>query len=1014
MTTGNKHWIINSTRLAASSDLKDRFQTSLRADIEAGLEKVYPDDGAFGALFTLGLAIIDNIQVGGGPTGTDGKGHILDTSLATEDGASIPFENELGVDYHVALKSEERPFGIQINPRTGDPEYTETREDIGDKADPDLVVDNGSNITFRVNSVLEPGVDHSGREVAVYRKIPADGATTEAIAIEVATVAYAAPNNSITTTDLLGQSTVSTSPADYEVYLLGPTVRRNTDLSTVDGILYIGTVTGGGAGSVPSGSDTSGQTNISVNLSNFNNALDAFAVDNNLASSRAGHKDDMLTPVVGAHGVLYSDGLIYIMGGGTDPAVPATVTDANQAYDPSVDAWTAKTVIPVQSNGGAPIGARSRARCAVVGTSIYLMGGYDGAVVYELTQKYDPLTNTWDTVRADMPAARAGGAVGVIDGKIYYAGGFSGAIAAGHDDTYEYDPVLDSWSTVASISTVISTEACFQYFGVIDDKLYVFGGFRPGTGLDTERSFFYDPAADVWAALPDLPLSPFTSMPERALGSAVAARGLIWLLGGRSFTEARTDDVILYNPINNDYRLIERMRFHRIQDHVAIAGDNDSIYIMGGNSLDPGTPSAVNIGAVAGFDVSEVVRAPSPGIACSVGNFQVKQNDVGWVTTEPNGHTMRVMMQPHAEHRAAVYRGAVYIHGGVNSLSAALDNLQRYDPYTNSWTELATSANNRRLHGFVADDSRSALYAIGGVDEAAAFVTAIEMYDIFTNSWSSIGTYPNTKAAFGYAYVDNKIYMFGGERPLGTEVNTIVEWDVVTDTETPLTAVMPTTLAHFGAVAMLSRHKDGGPIGDANESNGKMKIWMGGGYDGAVAVNNIYVYDIEQDTLLNTGLTLASGIRSGHSVVGVEAVGEDQTERRVVFVGGTDAAGTARNTHDEFDPDTGVSAAGDAFIAGPTAFDDTAAAVVDGELFVFGGRNLAAAFLDDVQRNDKFTHPTRAIPENYSSSDNPLDTPNLLAYRWKRDAIGFKQNDAYGMATWDPRVDANFVRIGES
>ena len=229
MTTGATNFIFTSTRLASSSDFKDRLQTPLRQADRDRMSKVYPDDGVFTTKLGLSGAV-DLFSITGTSESTDGLGEVLDHTLATDDGSSVPFENLAATDYFVALTFTERPIGIQINPKNGKPEYIELLEDVGDRGDPDSVVDNGANLTFNINSLVESGVDFSGRTCVVYMKVPDQGATTEPVAIETVTVAFSTPNNTITTTGLLGQSSpASTTAADYEVVVLGPTVRKNTD-----------------------------------------------------------------------------------------------------------------------------------------------------------------------------------------------------------------------------------------------------------------------------------------------------------------------------------------------------------------------------------------------------------------------------------------------------------------------------------------------------------------------------------------------------------------------------------------------------------------------------------------------------------------------------------------------------------------------------------------------------------------------------------------------------------------
>src|SRR6266581_8654391 len=82
--------------------------------------------------------------------------------------------------------------------------------------------------------------------------------------------------------------------------------------------------------------------------------------------------------------------------------------------------------------------------------------------------------DTWAT-KASMPTARYGMAAGVIEGKLYVAGGccvFNSPPFPRFNALEVYDPASDTWTTKASIPLAVYGAAV----GVIDGKLYVAGG----------------------------------------------------------------------------------------------------------------------------------------------------------------------------------------------------------------------------------------------------------------------------------------------------------------------------------------------------------------------------------------------------------------------------------------------------------------------------------------------------------------------------------------------------------
>lgn len=174
--------------------------------------------------------------------GTDGPGgHIL--SLDPLDAADVPFENANGVLYHTGLRFNRLPREVELNVRTGKVKYSFLEESIGELAEPTSVIDNlDGTLTFVVDSVAEAGVTNAGRKVIVWLK----EAVSQAAAFEEVTVAFSGGENKITTTTALGQllGSITTDPTKYQVFLKGPTIRRNTDLTLDPAIVYTGAVTG--------------------------------------------------------------------------------------------------------------------------------------------------------------------------------------------------------------------------------------------------------------------------------------------------------------------------------------------------------------------------------------------------------------------------------------------------------------------------------------------------------------------------------------------------------------------------------------------------------------------------------------------------------------------------------------------------------------------------------------------------------------------------------------------------
>ncbi len=145
----------------------------------------------------------------------------------------------------------------------------------------------------------------------------------------------------------------------------------------------------------------------------------------------------------------------------------------NEEYDPQNDTWATKTPMPFPEQNFA---------MATYQNKIYCIGGEDK------NQVYDPATDTWE-IKADMPTARYGAVAQVVEGKIYVIGG---AKNLGYNKGIEllnvtevYDPTTDTWTTKATMLYPTAYASA-----VIDNKIYVIG---------SKSTQVYDPTTDTWS-----------------------------------------------------------------------------------------------------------------------------------------------------------------------------------------------------------------------------------------------------------------------------------------------------------------------------------------------------------------------------------------------------------------------------------------------------------------------------------------------------------------------------------
>ena len=156
---------------------------------------------------------------------------------------------------------------------------------------------------------------------------------------------------------------------------------------------------------------------------------------------------------------------IYVFGG-LDPNFFVLAT--TQIYDIATNSWTMGAPMPDAAGRYFPSAVYYSGN-----GKIYVMGGFDGATFSEQSQtwEYDPVANTWNTSRAPIPVAMGGAGYSIVGQFAYLAGHWNNG--AGSTDHYRYDIVANSWSPVASVPVAIYRPAAA---GVGTQEFLVGGG----------------------------------------------------------------------------------------------------------------------------------------------------------------------------------------------------------------------------------------------------------------------------------------------------------------------------------------------------------------------------------------------------------------------------------------------------------------------------------------------------------------------------------------------------------
>ncbi len=268
MPTNDRKINIYNKRLLSLTGIKDNFLDFLTDEIDEVIAAIFQGTagvldadqieivaGASNDRFSLDLSNASRVVVG--------TGQIIDISQITGTSitSDIYFEDDGSSVYYVGIKFAEVEDGIELNPRTGDPEYPSLKQTFGEVDNPNSVTDNTTYIRLNINNITESGVDHSGRTVRVWLVDPVSG--VESTAFFEGTSAYASPNNYVDVPysggdGPLGQDTSSNPPSttasDYKVFIEGASWKKNIDLRNEPNYAFIGTITS--TGGVPTFSMT--------------------------------------------------------------------------------------------------------------------------------------------------------------------------------------------------------------------------------------------------------------------------------------------------------------------------------------------------------------------------------------------------------------------------------------------------------------------------------------------------------------------------------------------------------------------------------------------------------------------------------------------------------------------------------------------------------------------------------------------------------------------------------------
>lgn len=214
------------------------------------------------------------------------------------------------------------------------------------------------------------------------------------------------------------------------------------------------------------------------------------------------------------------DGKLYVAGGYLEGEAE---TDLFLEYDPTTGRWSEMPPMKRARGGGAAV---------TIGDELYVIDGgpqpygvEDPKPAYALLEVFDFRTGTWST-KAPPPVGVHHVMAALLDGGIYMAGGRIDDESAS-SAFVRYDPAADRWTRLRDLP-----EGKVASLGVAaaGERIVVFGGddeegWEDGGGSVSSTAWAYDPATEKWTRLPDMHV-------ERHAFGAAATGGRVYAIAG--------------------------------------------------------------------------------------------------------------------------------------------------------------------------------------------------------------------------------------------------------------------------------------------------------------------------------------------------------------------------------------------------------------------------------------------------------------------------------------------------
>jgi Kelch motif/Galactose oxidase, central domain len=323
--------------------------------------------------------------------------------------------------------------------------------------------------------------------------------------------------------------------------------------------------------------------------------------------------------------------------------------------------------------------------------------GAPGTQRPDMVQLLGPTGCAWSP-GPDLPLGPGIRIVGVFfpgNGNFYGMGGRA-SDSPGSDFTnpFEFDPVANSWAVRAAAypDNQVNNMACGVLNDAGTDYIYCVGGSAAGATTATDRVFRYDPVADS--------ISPVAApWPGDADGITLPGgfsvfNNKLYIVGGFKINTQMTSEIWEFTPGTNSW--VQKASLPVERGYVPVATVGNLIYTAGGSLWDGVTLQDTNDSFV----------------------FDPVANTVNPIANIPRAT---------AETRALNFNGQVYVMGGGRVAPNPSNEVNIYDPVSNTWSLGIPFINGRR--NFPTDTNGSdTIWLAGGYDVTGVPVASMEIF----------------------------------------------------------------------------------------------------------------------------------------------------------------------------------------------------------------------------------------------------------------------------------------------